>query len=516
MINLIGRVLHNRFRVDAFVASGGMSVVYRVWDLERNVPLAMKVLHLDLQDDPSITKRFQREARALQKLAHPHIVPFYGLYQSHDLTFLVEQYVDGPSLKHILRQRRGYPMPVAEALVYLKALTTALGYAHTYDVVHCDVKPGNVMIDRVGNIFLTDFGVARHAESTTTTIGAAGTPAYMAPEQIRGEPVTAATDVYALGILIFELLTGQRPFAGTETGSDSSGGTAAERVRYAHMMLSPPDPRQLNPDIPEALAHVILRAMNKAPYDRYSSMQEMLDAACDAAGLTPAHIPDRVTPPEIEEGPIAATMAVPQPYAQQQAYAQPQAPAPAWQNQPTWVYMAVGAVAVLILLFGMVFLGGGIDTVRGFFASDTPTPRNTAAYTSTLALTWTPSFTHTIPFTQTDRPTYTPLPTYTDRPTDTLRPTDTERPRVTDTPRPTQKPVSSTYRVTIKNNSGAPVYVFMDGRYLGGPVSAYGYMWFQVKPGSHSFYVCRNSNGTNCSSSKSHNVNQDVEIAFQL
>lgn len=195
------------------------------WDLQRNVPLVMKVLHADLTEDPAILKRFKREARALEKLAHPNIVTFYGLYQTLDFSFLLEQYMDGPSLKQILRRRDGNPLPISEILSYMKAITSALGYAHTHDVVHCDVKPGNVMIDQGGSIFLTNFGGVRHAESTTTTLGFAGTAAYMAPEHIRGEAVSAATDVYALGMVLYEMLTGRRPFRGDEKATEKVGST---------------------------------------------------------------------------------------------------------------------------------------------------------------------------------------------------------------------------------------------------------------------------------------------------
>src|SRR3972149_638759 len=243
--NPIGQTLLHQYGVDAFIAPRGMGAVYRVWDLKRNVPLAMKVLHAELAEDPSVFKRFQREARALQKLAHPNIVPFYGLFQAQDIAFLLERFVDGPTLKDILRQRQGKPLPIEETLAYLKALSAAIGYAHANGVVHCDIKPGNVMIDPGGNVYLTDFGIARHTESiTTSTVGAAGTPAYMAPEQIRGEQVTPATDVYALGVLLYEMLTGQRPFRGDDEGTESSGATAAERIRYAHVHREPPDPRQ--------------------------------------------------------------------------------------------------------------------------------------------------------------------------------------------------------------------------------------------------------------------------------
>ncbi len=206
----------------------------------------------------------------------------------------MERFIDGPTLKQVLRRREGKPLPVDEALVYLKALSSALGYAHNHGVVHCDVKPGNVMIDQGGSIYLTDFGVARHAESTTTTLGFAGTAAYMAPEQIRGEAVTAQTDVYALGVMLYEMLTGRRPFRGDEWETEGQGSTIAERVRYAHVHLEPPNPQGLNTKLQDKLAAVILKALAKDPRDRFLSMRELYEGACEAVGVTPEKTPDRL------------------------------------------------------------------------------------------------------------------------------------------------------------------------------------------------------------------------------
>jgi len=295
--NLIGKTLLNQFKVEAFVASGGMGAVYRVRDLKRSVPLAMKVLHAALADDPSIFKRFQREARALQKLAHPNIVPFYGLYEAQDFYFLVERYVDGPSLKQALRRQKGKPLPIGETLTYLKALCAALGYAHTNGVIHCDVKPGNVMIDRNGSIYLTDFGIARHAESTETTLGAVGSPAYMAPEQVRGEAVTPATDVYAIGVILFEMLTGRRPFRSDESSpssSDSKNTTGSERIRMAQISQPAPDPRTFEPGLSGALAQVVLKCLEKDPRKRFQSTIAVLDAVCQATGVNESSISDTI------------------------------------------------------------------------------------------------------------------------------------------------------------------------------------------------------------------------------
>lgn len=302
MANLIGQTLLSQYRVDEFIASGGMGAVYKVWDLKRNTPLAMKVLHADFVDDPSSFKYFQREARALQKLRHPNVVPFYGLFQEGQTAFILEHYIDGPSLREILSSHKA-GLPIPEALAYMQALCSALGYAHSSGVVHCDVKPGNVMVDRGGQVYLADFGIARHAESSSTTIAGAGTPAYMAPEQIRAQPVVPATDIYSLGVLLFELLTGQKPFRGDESVSQGRGDTSGERIRYAHLHLAPPDPRSINPSIPPALAQIVLKCMAKMPENRYAFTGELL-AALATLGVDPAprvQVPQEKNPPPLPQ-----------------------------------------------------------------------------------------------------------------------------------------------------------------------------------------------------------------------
>jgi serine/threonine protein kinase len=293
---ILGRTLLDQFRVDRFIASGGMATVYQVFDLKRNVPLAMKVLQEDLAEDPAIFKRFQREADALTRLAHPHIVTFYGLFQDESFAFLLERFIDGPTLKDIIKNRGGQPIPLAEIAVYMKAICSALGYAHTNQFVHCDIKPGNVMIDNGGVVYLADFGIARYANTSTTTLASAGTPAYMAPEQIMGSMVSPATDIYALGVMLFEMLTGRRPFTGTEIGLESTGGTTGERVRYAHLKLQPPDPRSINPALSPALAQVVLMAIDKDPARRFANTQALFTALCSSAGLLAEQIPDRLDP----------------------------------------------------------------------------------------------------------------------------------------------------------------------------------------------------------------------------
>ena len=356
-INLVGRILLSQFRVDSFVAAGGMGAVYRVWDLKRNTPLAMKVLHADLADDPLILKRFKREANALKKLTHPNIVRFYGFYQTEEVAFLLEHYVDGRTLKEVLHERDSGQLSVEESLVYLKAISAALGYAHAHGVIHCDLKPGNVMIDQGGAIYVTDFGIARHAESVSTTLGFSGTAAYMAPEQCRAEPVSPQTDVYAMGILLYEMLTGARPFRGDEKDIPIAG-TVNERVRYAQIHLPPPDPHQHNYAIPGALSSVISSALTKKPEERYHNTRDLFEAASRAVSVSPDAIPDRISVRIDQFDAIQAPNTPREQFTVRDAWRQGVRGFPVQLGLPLWVPVA-GVVALLMLILGFVFVRRG-------------------------------------------------------------------------------------------------------------------------------------------------------------
>lgn len=305
--SIVGQIIANQFRVDTFISAGGMGSVFRVWDLKRNVPLAMKVLHPDLAEDQIIFERFKREARALRKLEHPNIVPFYGLYETSSLIFLLQRFIDGPTLKEVLAQRSGSTFSDEDVLCVMKALCSAVGYAHNNNVIHCDIKSANVMVDRGGHVYLSDFGIARHAESDVTAMPGAGTPAYMAPEQILSKTVSKQTDIYAIGVLLFELLTGVRPFRGSENPREQTGNTANERIRYAHLNLPAPDPRQFNPAISPSVSAVVLKALEKDPNARFSSCQDLFLTLCEVFDTVPELIPDQLnrifhTPiPEVQQ-----------------------------------------------------------------------------------------------------------------------------------------------------------------------------------------------------------------------
>src|SRR3990170_5797809 len=283
--------LLGRYRVESFLGQGGMSEVYKVWDSQRSVHLAMKLLREDLAEDKIFLRRFRREAQTLERLQHPNIVRFYGLEQDGDLAFMLMDYVEGTTLRKEILRADG-PFCLDRVLEILRPICAALHYAHREGMVHCDVKPGNIMIDAGGRVLITDFGIARMTESATATMVGLGTPAYMAPELVRGQDPTPQTDVYALGVVLYEMLTGgERPFTGdraTVTGSTS------EKVRWEQIHLTPFSPRTHDPAISPETEAVVLRCLEKERAGRYRSVWEVLKALEEA--LTGDRVPK--TPPQ--------------------------------------------------------------------------------------------------------------------------------------------------------------------------------------------------------------------------
>jgi serine/threonine-protein kinase len=347
-------------------------------------------------------------------------------------------------------------MPALQALIYLKGVCSALAYAHHNGVVHCDIKPGNVMIDRGGNIYLTDFGIARHAESTTTTMAGAGSPGYMAPEQIRGLPVTPQTDVYALGVMLYEMLTGRRPFTGSESGTDSaSNATAAERVRYAHLSLPPPDPRSLDPAIPDELADLVLCALKKDPLGRYQSALQMFETACAVMGVQPQQVPDRVDPPKDTR---TQRIDVPSGVTGSQKRS----------RLPAWAIVAGigGMLAVCALGFGFL-VGGGLPAAWQpaavpFLNAETQPPSTTdPSHQLPTVLEATPAVAVTEPPAWTIPPSQTALPTHTDYPTPTPQPTYTQPPTVT--PTITLSPTPAELFIQLQNTKWQHADIWLNG-----------------------------------------------------
>ncbi len=262
---MVGDVIADRYELDELVGSGGMSSVYRAHDrlLERDV--ALKVLHSHFLSDEEYVERFRREARAVAQLSHPNIVTVIDRGEADGHQFIVFEYVAGENLKELV-QRTG-PLPVRRAVELALAIADGLAFAHDHGLVHRDVKPQNVLLSAEGETKVTDFGIARsldveHGMTQTGTV--MGTGHYLSPEQASGRPVTPATDVYSLGVVLYELLTGEVPFRGDNVVA----------VAMRHVNEPPPGLLEQRPDVPLRLAGAVERALEKDPARRFASMHE--------------------------------------------------------------------------------------------------------------------------------------------------------------------------------------------------------------------------------------------------
>ena len=265
------QVLGERYEIGGVLGRGGMAEVHRGRDLRLGREVAVKVLRSDLARDPSFQVRFRREAQAAASLNHPAIVAVYDTGEDRGPTgntpYIVMEYVEGETLRDVLR-REGV-LPPERAMSLAADICGALDFSHRNGIVHRDVKPGNVMITPAGSVKVMDFGIARavsdSAATMTSTAAVIGTAQYLSPEQARGEGVDARSDVYSLGCLLYELVTGAPPFTGDSPVS----------VAYQHVREDPRLPSSINPAIPPELDSILLKAMSKNPANRYQSAAEM-------------------------------------------------------------------------------------------------------------------------------------------------------------------------------------------------------------------------------------------------
>ncbi|QQP29291.1 Stk1 family PASTA domain-containing Ser/Thr kinase [Lactobacillus ultunensis] len=269
-----GYLLGERYRIIDTLGEGGMANVYLAEDIILQRKVAVKILRLDLQNEPQTQARFQREALATSELSHPNIVSVLDVGTDHGLPYMVMEYVDGPDLKEYIRKNS--PLDLREVIRIMDQILSAVALAHKHNVIHRDLKPQNILMDKRGNIKIADFGiaVALNQSSITQTNSVMGSVHYMSPEQTRGGLVTKQSDIYSLGIILYELITGKVPFNGDTPVS----------IALKHAQEPIPSIRKKDKSVPQALENVVLKATAKDPRDRYASAQAMkadLDSSLD-------------------------------------------------------------------------------------------------------------------------------------------------------------------------------------------------------------------------------------------
>jgi serine/threonine protein kinase len=436
-----------QYRIIGRLGTGGMAEIYRAHQENMGRDVAIKILRADISAGAEGTERFKREARTIASLSHPHIIKVFEYDRFHDLFYLVMELMEGGTLAD--RIQRG-PLPLDTINTVLGQIAQALDYIHRNGIVHRDLKPSNILFDRNGYAILTDFGISKRTETLAalTAAGMAmGTLVYMAPEQLHGEPSDKRTDVYALGVVLFEMLTGKLPFDTTTPGEIFQG----------KMSAAVPSIRKLRPAAPEGAQQVVEKAMAHDPADRYQSATELavaFDAVFRDAPATrptsqpvdrPAYAPtmpeqpplpvDRTIPelpPTSQRTPTDKTLPEGPPPSRPPARTLPEQPAPlvsapirTWPDEPVAArggrgpLLAVAALIVLLALGGIIFMasrGGPANPIPsptvGQVALATQTPTQAATATTASSPTTAPSAT-TVPTTATVEATRTPTNTPT-------------------------------------------------------------------------------------------------------
>ena len=378
------------YRIINKIGQGGMATVYKAYQpsMDRNV--AVKVLPSQLAESREFAARFQQEARIIARLEHPHILPVFDYGESDGVHYFVMRYLEAGTLKS---KMEAGPLPLKEIDRLFSQLADALGYAHGHGVIHRDLKPANALIDEQGNLFLTDFGIAKLLESAsprlTQTDAIMGTPAYISPEQAKAMPVDRRSDIYSLGIILYEMVTGRVPFVADTPLA----------VILQHVSDPMPLPSAIKSDIPESIERVILKALAKEPDDRYATTTEFLAAwkrALEDVG-TIRQVPERL-PTSMPRPATPAAPATPRPVTDIRQAAPVSRPAPRSGGSSTgWIIGCVVVACIVFSIGGVAVFGTGYLASLGLGATDTPTPTNTPLPTDTP-----------VP------PTDTPVPTATD------------------------------------------------------------------------------------------------------
>ncbi|KAB7663918.1 Stk1 family PASTA domain-containing Ser/Thr kinase [Bacillus sp. B1-b2] len=293
---MIGKRISGRYKVLEMIGGGGMANVYLAHDMILDRDVAVKMLRLDYVNDDEFIRRFHREAQSATSLAHPNIVNIYDVGEEGDIYYIVMEYVEGDTLKQYIHKHS--PLPVETVISIMKQITSAISHAHQNNIIHRDIKPHNILIDKHGNVKVTDFGIAMalSATSITQTNSVLGSVHYLSPEQARGGMANKKSDIYSLGIVMFEMLTGRLPFSGE----------SAISIALKHLQSETPSVRRWNNDIPQSVENIVLKATAKDPFYRYNSMEELEEDLFTALDVERINEPKFYVPVDEE-----ATKAIP-------------------------------------------------------------------------------------------------------------------------------------------------------------------------------------------------------------
>lgn len=356
---MIGKRISGRYEVLGLLGGGGMSTVYLAQDMILDRPVAIKVLRRDFSDEDELRKRFQREALSATSLVHPNIVNIYDVGEDGDLQYLVMEYVEGQTLKEYIKDHA--PLDPAEAVEIMKQLCSGITAAHIHGIIHRDIKPQNILMDLDGQVKLTDFGIAMALSATalTRTNSVMGTVHYLSPEQARGGMATKRTDIYSLGIVLFEMLTGKLPFSGE----------SAVSIALKHLQEQTPSVRALRPDIPQSLENVILKATAKDQAVRYPSADAMLRdlhtvLSPERSGEAPFE------PPPIDEEATRAIPIITEEPASEKTIGPVTPPSPDSADEPIakkkkrkkWPFVLVGIILLALITGVALYMTGVIGT----------------------------------------------------------------------------------------------------------------------------------------------------------
>ncbi len=289
---MIGRVLGNRYEIIELIGKGGMAFVYKARCSFLDRAVAVKVLQPQFAGDADFVRRFRREAQAAASLSHPNIVSIYDVGQEDGQQYIVMEHIGGKTLKDKIRSEA--PLPAQQAVEIAVQIGKALEHAHANDIVHCDIKPHNILMTKEGQVKVTDFGLARAVSSSTLTYRESiiGSVHYFSPEQAHGELANKQSDLYSLGIVLYEMTTGRLPFEGESPIT----------IALKHIQAKVESPQKMNPNTPPGLERIILKATEKEPADRYQSATEMLrdlQALSEDPNFLPADVPGDDSPTQV-------------------------------------------------------------------------------------------------------------------------------------------------------------------------------------------------------------------------